>query len=100
MTDSSNCASTSRLTLPGPGVAGSTAQTSSAPALSSEQTLAKECLDIVESYRHSQISKSGACVALTHLIELGAFDTTPEGIALVAAPSPVAVIVMYYILVL
>jgi hypothetical protein len=86
MTDSSNGASTSRFSLPGPGVAGSTTQTSSTPALSPEQILAKECLDIVESFRHSRISKSNACVDLTHLIELQAFDTTPEGIALVAAP--------------
>ena len=86
MTDSSNAASTSRHSLPGPGVAGSSTQTSSTPALTPEQTLAKECLDIVDSYRRSRITKSSACVDLTQLIELGAYDTTPRGVALVAAP--------------
>ncbi|OJA17101.1 hypothetical protein AZE42_11285 [Rhizopogon vesiculosus] len=59
---------------------------SSTPATSPEQVLAKKCLDIVEAFRRSIISKSVACIDLTHLIELEADDSTPEGIALIAAP--------------
>jgi hypothetical protein len=86
MTDFSNNAPARRFTLEGPGIAGSSTQTSSTPATSSEQALAKGCLDIVEAFRHDIVSKSQACVDLACLIELEASDSTAEGVATIATP--------------
>jgi hypothetical protein len=86
MTDSSINAFASGSQLLGPGIPGSSTQTSATPAPLSEQTVAKKCLDIVELFRRARVSKASAHVSLTHLIGSETDDATPEDIAIIATP--------------
>jgi hypothetical protein len=86
MTDSSINAFASGSLLLGPGIPGSSTQTSATPAPLPEQTMAKKCLDIVELFRRARVSKPSAYISLTNLIGSETDDTTPEEVAVIATP--------------
>ena len=73
-------------TLTGPGMPGTTSQIDTGGSDLPQQVLAKECLDIVNKFKSSNLSKSAVLVSITEIITAEIDDTSGENISNVAAP--------------